>query len=60
MEKYETGRMEDEKAPENVSLTEYDSVAEARVRRKLDWNMMPLLFVLCKSLLIGSRWQHIS
>ena len=27
---------------------EYDDVSEARVRRKLDWHMMPLFFVLCK------------
>ena len=26
----------------------HDVAAEARVRRKLDWNMMPLFFVLCK------------
>ena len=27
---------------------EYDAAAEARVRHKLDWNMMPLLFILCE------------
>ena len=31
-----------------VTPVEYDAAAEARVRHKLDWNMMPLLFILCK------------
>ena len=26
----------------------YNAAANARVRRKLDWNIMPLFFVLCK------------
>ena len=30
-------------------LTHVDPAAEARVRHKLDWNLMPLLFILCKS-----------
>ena len=29
-------------------LTYVDPAAEARVRHKLDWNLMPLLFILCK------------
>lgn len=33
--------VEDNKVP-------YDDAAERRVRRKIDWNMMPLFFVLCK------------
>ena len=28
-------------------FTNVDPAAEARVRHKLDWNLMPLLFVLC-------------
>jgi hypothetical protein len=26
----------------------YDEAADARVRRKLDWHVMPLFFVLCE------------
>lgn len=29
-------------------LSYIDPAAEARVRHKLDWNLMPLLFILCK------------
>ena len=29
-------------------LSYVDPAAEARVRHKLDWNLMPLLFILCK------------
>ena len=34
--------------PTKVLKVEYDAAAEARVRRKLDWNLMPLFFVLCR------------
>ena len=27
---------------------DHDAAAEVRVRRKLDWNMIPLFFVLCE------------
>lgn len=44
--------MEEQKFPELDSPVEYDAAAEARVRRKLDWNLMPLFFVLCKQRLL--------
>ena len=28
----------------------YDEATESRIRRKLDWNLMPLVFVCCESL----------
>lgn len=34
-------------APEDADF-DHDGSVEARVVRKLDWNMMPLFFVLCK------------
>ena len=27
---------------------DYNAAADTRVRRKLDWNMLPLFFVLCE------------
>jgi hypothetical protein len=33
---------------ETPALVEYDAAADARVRWKLDTNMMPLFFVLCE------------
>lgn len=36
----------EQKAAELQSPREYDEGAEARVRRKLDWHLMPLFFVL--------------
>lgn len=41
-------RIHELKAAELQSPTEYNGAAEARVRRKLDWHLMPLFFVLCK------------
>lgn len=41
-------RVDEQKAAELQSPIEYDEAAEARVRRKLDWNLMPLFFVLCE------------
>lgn len=44
----------------NVELAEakangidYDAAAEARVRRKLDRNMIPLFFVLCECMTVS-------
>ncbi|KAF6218636.1 hypothetical protein HO133_005987 [Letharia lupina] len=39
-------RIHELKAAELQSPTEYNGAAEARVRRKLDWHLMPLFFVL--------------
>ncbi|KAF6241077.1 hypothetical protein HO173_000871 [Letharia columbiana] len=39
-------RIDELKAAELQSPTEYNGAAEARVRRKLDWHLMPLFFVL--------------
>ena len=42
--------MEDQKSADvQTAVSQYDPATEARVRRKLDWNLMPLFFVLCKS-----------
>ena len=41
-------RMDEQKAAGLQSPIEYDEVSETRVRRKLDWHLMPLFFVLCK------------
>ena len=41
-------RVDEQKAAELQSPSEYDEAAEARVRRKLDWHLMPLFFVLCE------------
>ena len=40
-------RIEDERIV-GAPLSYIDPAAEARVRHKLDWNLMPLLFILCK------------
>ena len=44
--------MEDVNDPElaetKVVEVDYDAAAEARVRRKLDRNMIPIFFVLCE------------
>lgn len=42
------GDVDGEKGAELRTPIEYDAVAEARVRHKLDWNLMPLFFVLCQ------------
>lgn len=41
-------RLDEQKATELQSPIEYNEAVEARVRRKLDWNLMPLFFVLCE------------
>lgn len=41
-------RVGERKAAELQSPIEYDELAAAHVRRKLDWHLMPLFFVLCK------------
>ena len=33
--------------PYEGGKAEYDDAMERRIRRKLDWNLMPLFFVLC-------------
>lgn len=40
-------RIEDQRIV-GAPLSYIDPAAEARVRHKLDWNLMPLLFILCK------------
>ncbi len=40
--------VEEQKAAEPQSPIEYDDAAENRVRRKLDWHLMPIFFVLCE------------
>lgn len=34
--------------PQDVNLADYTPEQEARVVRKLDWNLMSLFFVLCE------------
>lgn len=41
------GNLDGEKGEGPRTPVEYDEIAEARVRHKLDWNLMPLFFVLC-------------
>ena len=41
-------RVDERKIADLQSPIEYDEVAETRLRRKLDWHLMPLFFVLCK------------
>ena len=41
-------RVDEQKAAELQVPIERDEAAEARVRRKLDWHLMPLFFVLCE------------
>ena len=40
--------IDEQKAAGLQSPMEYDEVSEARVRRKLDWHLMPLFFSLCE------------
>ena len=40
--------LDEQRAAELQSSDEYDEVAEAHVRRKLDRHLMPLFFVLCE------------
>ena len=47
--------MAEHEAAELQAPIEYDASAEARVRRKLDWHLMPLFFVLCKSHSLSPR-----
>ncbi|CAF9935580.1 MAG: hypothetical protein ALECFALPRED_006489, partial [Alectoria fallacina] len=44
-------RLDEQKATELQSPIEYNEAVEARVRRKLDWNLMPLFFVLCEGVM---------
>ena len=48
MEKPSRKNVDELEAAELQTPIEYDENADARVRRKLDWHMMPLFFVLCK------------
>ena len=40
--------VDDQEAAELQSSIGYDEAADTRVRRKLDWHLMPLFFILCK------------
>ena len=41
-------RVDEQEDAELQSPIAYDGAAETRVRRKLDWHLMPLFFVLCE------------
>ena len=48
MEKRLPERVDEEDVAELYTAIKYDEAAENRVRRKLDLNLMPLFFALCK------------
>lgn len=48
MEERTLKRVDEQEAAELQGQIDYDEAADARVRRKLDWHMMPLFFILCE------------
>jgi hypothetical protein len=49
IEKTDEPRHVESAAPQGYRLVQIDEAVERRVVRKLDWNLMPLVVVLCKS-----------
>lgn len=41
-------RADEQKTAELQNVVEQDEAAEASVRHKLDWHLMPLFFVICE------------
>jgi len=49
VEKTDELRHVESAAPQGYRFAQIDEAVEKRVVRKLDWNLMPLVVVLCKS-----------
>jgi hypothetical protein len=57
-DKVEVERVETPVPPQGYQYVHIDPAVQKRVLRKLDWNLLPLVVVLCKLYLLPSCRLH--